>query len=126
MKIPRIEQLLCLTFAAAGLAWSQSSYTAAVRGVISDASGAAVAGAKVQLERALLAIEVFPRCALLLSVFEGMTLEDAVILLGADRRLVRKGQMTGLRELTRNLARMQGSTSTTAKGYVVTSEMQHA
>ena len=47
MKIPRIELLLCATLAFAGLAWSQSSYTAAVRGVISDASGAAVAGAKV-------------------------------------------------------------------------------
>ena len=47
MKIPRIKLLLCVTLAAAGVAWSQSSYTAAVRGVISDASGAAVAGAKV-------------------------------------------------------------------------------
>jgi hypothetical protein len=47
MKISRIEQLLCVTLTAAGLAWSQSSYTAAVRGVVSDASGAAVAGAKV-------------------------------------------------------------------------------
>src|SRR5438445_9174687 len=44
MKIPRI---VCVTLTAAGLAWSQSSYTAAVRGVITDASGAAVAGAKV-------------------------------------------------------------------------------
>jgi DNA-directed RNA polymerase specialized sigma24 family protein len=79
-----------------------------------------------QLERALLAIDVFPRCALLLSVFEGMSLEDAAILLDADRRLVLKGQLTGLRQLTRNLARMQGWTSTATKGYVVTSEMQHA
>jgi DNA-directed RNA polymerase specialized sigma24 family protein len=81
---------------------------------------------KVQLERALLAIDVFPRCALLLSVFEGMSLEDAAVLLDADQRLVRKGQVTGLQELTRNLARMQGWTSTATKGYVVTSEMQHA
>jgi DNA-directed RNA polymerase specialized sigma24 family protein len=81
---------------------------------------------KVQLERALLAIDVFPRCALLLSVFEGMSLEDAAVLLDAGRRLVGKAQMTGLRELTRNLARMQGGTSTATKGYVVTSEMQHA
>ncbi len=81
---------------------------------------------KVQLERALLAIDVFPRCALLVSVFEGMSLEDAAILLDADRRLVQKGQMTGLRELTRNLARMQGWTPTATRGYVATSEMQHA
>jgi DNA-directed RNA polymerase specialized sigma24 family protein len=81
---------------------------------------------KVQLERALLAVDVFPRCALLLSIFEGMSLEDTAILLDADRRLVRKGQMTGLRELTRNLARMQGWTSTATNRYVVTSEIQHA
>jgi DNA-directed RNA polymerase specialized sigma24 family protein len=81
---------------------------------------------KIQLERALLAIDVFPRCALLLSVFERMPLEDAAILLDADATLVRKGQMTGLRELTRNLAQMQGWTSNATNGYVVTSEMQHA
>jgi hypothetical protein len=81
---------------------------------------------KVQLERALLAIDVFPRCALLLLVLERMSLEDAAILLDADRRLVLKGQRTGLRELTRILARMQGWTSSSTNGYVVTSEMQHA
>src|SRR6185503_1301987 len=42
---------------------------------------------KTQLESALLAIDVFPRCALLLSVFEGMPLEDVAILLNADRDL---------------------------------------
>ena len=67
---------------------------------------------KIQLERALLAIDVFPRCALLLSVFERMSVEDAALLLDADLDLVRKAQMIGLQELTRNLARMQGWTST--------------
>jgi hypothetical protein len=81
---------------------------------------------KIQIERALLAIDVFPRCALLLMTFEGVSLEDAATLLDADRDLVRKAQIIGLRELTRNLASMQGWTSTAAKGYVVTSEMQHA
>jgi len=81
---------------------------------------------KVRLERALLAIDVFPRCALLLSVFERMSLEDAAVVLDADQSVVRKGQMIGLWELTRNLARMQGWTSTATEGYVVTSEMQHA
>ena len=60
---------------------------------------------KVELERALLAIDVFPRCALLLSVFEGVSLEDVAILLDSERDLVRKAQMIGLRELTGNLAR---------------------
>jgi DNA-directed RNA polymerase specialized sigma24 family protein len=81
---------------------------------------------KVQLESALLAIDVFPRCALLLSVFEGMSLDDVAILLDGERDLVRKAQMIGLRELTRNLARIQGWTSTATKSDVITSEMRHA
>jgi len=81
---------------------------------------------KVQLERALLAIDMFPRCALLLTVFEGMPLEDAAILLNSERDLVRKAQMIGLVELTRNLARMQGWTSTVTKPYLATSELQDA
>ena len=81
---------------------------------------------KIQLERALLAIDVFPRCALLLSVFEGVSLEDVAILLDSERDLVRKAQMIGLRELTHSLARIQGWTFTATKSHVVTSEMQHA
>ena len=81
---------------------------------------------KAQLERALLAIDVFPRCALLLSVFEGVSLEDVALLLDSERDLVRKAQMAGLRELTRNLARNQGWTSTATRSYVITGEMEHA
>ena len=81
---------------------------------------------KVQLENALLAIDLFPRCALLLSVFEGMSLEDVAILLDSELDLVRKAQMVGLRELTRNIARIQGWASTATKSYVMTNEMQHA
>jgi DNA-directed RNA polymerase specialized sigma24 family protein len=81
---------------------------------------------KIQIERALLAVEVFPRCAVLLTVFEGMSLEDAAILLDADQDLVRKARMAGLRELTSNLAKMHGWTSDHAQAYVMTAEMQHA
>jgi len=80
---------------------------------------------KVQLESALLAIDVFPRCALLLSVFERMSLEDVGILLNSERDLVRTAQMIGFLELTRNLARLRGWTSAATKPSVVTSEMQH-
>ena len=66
---------------------------------------------KVQIESACLAIDVFPRCALLLSVFEGVPLEDVAFLLNGEMDLVRKAQMIGLEELTRNLARKQGWTS---------------
>jgi DNA-directed RNA polymerase specialized sigma24 family protein len=80
---------------------------------------------KVQLESGLLTIDVFPRCALLLSVFEGMSLEDVGILLNSERDLIRKARMIGLRELTRNLAGIQGWTSTAPKPSIVTSEMQY-
>jgi DNA-directed RNA polymerase specialized sigma24 family protein len=82
--------------------------------------------AKVEVERALLAIDVFPRCVLLLSIFEGMALADVATLLDSERELVRKAQMIGLRELTRNLAGMQGWTPAATAPYVVTTEMQHA
>ena len=82
--------------------------------------------AKIQLERALLAIDVFPRCAVLLSVFEGAPLDDVAILLNSDLDSVRHARMSGLVELTRNLAGMQGWTSTAANSNVMTSEMQHA
>jgi len=63
---------------------------------------------KVALEHALLAIDVFPRCALLLSIFEGMSLHDVVILLGGDRSLVRKAQVAALREFICKLAGSEG------------------
>lgn len=62
---------------------------------------------KLQLERALLAIDLFPRAAVLLLVFEGMRVGDAAVLLDADPDLVRKAQVIGLQELTLNLARMR-------------------
>jgi DNA-directed RNA polymerase specialized sigma24 family protein len=66
---------------------------------------------KVHLERALLAIDVFPRCALLLSVFEGLSIDDATVLLDGDRELVRSAQVCAIEELTRNLADIEGQTS---------------
>lgn len=80
----------------------------------------------LQLERALLAIDVFPRCALLLSVFEGFSLADTAILLNGDEELVKKARTIGLRELTRNLARLQGWQSDESPSFVMNGEMQHA
>ena len=59
---------------------------------------------KTDLESALLAIDVFPRAALLLLVLEGMRIADAATLLDADPALVKKAQAIGLHELTANLA----------------------
>ena len=70
---------------------------------------------KAQLEAALLTIDVFPRCALVLSFFEKASIEDTAVLLNADRSLVGKAQAIGLQELNRNLARMQGWTTIAEK-----------
>ena len=81
---------------------------------------------KVELENALLAIDVFPRAALLLSVYEGVSIDDAEVLLDAAPDLIRKAQAIGLRELTGNLARVQGRTTIGAKLPVPHSETRHA
>lgn len=57
-----------------------------------------------QIEEALLAIDVFPRAAVILSVFEGVHTADAATLLDADADLVKKAQAIGLGEFTANLA----------------------
>ena len=62
---------------------------------------------KAELERALLAIDAFPRCVLLLSLFEGLSIDDATVLLDVDRELIRKAQAFALQELTQNLAAIQ-------------------
>jgi DNA-directed RNA polymerase specialized sigma24 family protein len=59
---------------------------------------------KADLQQALLSIDLFPRAALLLLVFQGIRVADAAILLDADPALIRKAQAIGLRELTINLA----------------------
>ena len=55
---------------------------------------------KSDLERALLSIDLFPRAAVLLLLFEGVPLQDAAVLLDAEPDLVRKGQAAGVVELT--------------------------
>jgi DNA-directed RNA polymerase specialized sigma24 family protein len=59
---------------------------------------------KEELQQALLAIDLFPRAALLLLVFEGIRPAEAATLLDADASLIRKAQAIGLRELAANLA----------------------
>ena len=65
---------------------------------------------KTQIEQALLAVDLFPRAAVLLSIFEGMSIADAATILDANVTLVRKAQAIGLRELTNNLARNEDQT----------------
>ena len=61
-----------------------------------------------ELEQAVLAIDLFPRYALLLTVFEKLPVADAALLLNASQALVRKGQRQALIELTRNIALNRG------------------
>ena len=67
---------------------------------------------RTDLERALLPIEVFPRAAVLLLLFERVPLADAAVLLDSDPDLVCKALAAGARELSINLAGMQGWKST--------------
>ena len=63
---------------------------------------------RLDLERALLQIDLFPRAAVLLLALERMPLSDAAVLLDADLDLIRKALAIGARDLTIQLARMQG------------------
>ncbi len=57
-----------------------------------------------EFEEAVIGIDAFPRCAMLLTIFEGMSPQAAAALLNADKKLVRKAQRVGIVGLTRNLA----------------------
>ena len=59
---------------------------------------------KPELERALLAIDPLPRCAVVLSVFEKLPAEDIATLLNVNLERLRAAIATGLTELARNLA----------------------
>ena len=61
-----------------------------------------------EFEEAVVAIDAFPRCAMLLTVFEGMSIDEASVLLNENKALVRKAQRIGLVQLTRNLAEDSG------------------
>jgi DNA-directed RNA polymerase specialized sigma24 family protein len=76
---------------------------------------------RADLERALLAIDVFPRAAVVLSIFEGVLLQDAAVLLDAAPEFVKKARSIGVAELTNRLARMQGWAATVSSRLVTPS-----
>ena len=59
---------------------------------------------RAQFEDALLAIDIFPRCALLLRIFEKISIEDARLLLNADKELIENATAIALNELAWNIA----------------------
>lgn len=60
-----------------------------------------------QLQNALLAIDIFPRCALLLTMFEGFTLHEAAVLLNSDSESLLDARITGLLDMTHTLTGRQ-------------------
>ena len=56
-----------------------------------------------EFEQAVLSIDAFPRCAMLLTIFEGMSIADASVLLHAPESLTGAAQRIGVVQLTRNL-----------------------
>ena len=59
---------------------------------------------RVQFEDAALAIDIFPRCSLLLRIFEKISIEDVALLLNADKDLVESATAIALNELAWNIA----------------------
>ncbi|HXJ43924.1 MAG TPA: hypothetical protein VNH18_31855 [Bryobacteraceae bacterium] len=60
---------------------------------------------KTDIEEALFDVDLFPRAALALLVFEQMQIADVITLLGADAALIRKAQVIGLRRFTSHIVR---------------------
>ena len=57
-----------------------------------------------QVQKALLAIDPFPRYVLLLTVFEGLSVREAATLLCCDRHLICEARTDALVSLARNIA----------------------
>jgi len=56
-----------------------------------------------EFEEAVISIDAFPRCAMLLTIFEGMSIQAASVLLNESEVLTRKAQQIGIIQLTRHL-----------------------
>ena len=56
-----------------------------------------------EVRNALLAIDLFPRHALLLTVFEGFSVRDAAMCLGSNEESICDARIDGLQSLARNM-----------------------
>jgi DNA-directed RNA polymerase specialized sigma24 family protein len=66
---------------------------------------------KRELEEALLAMDIFPRCAVILTVLEGLPVKEAAGLLGVDQNTVKAAQARGVSEMTWRMADVIGPLS---------------
>ena len=80
----------------------------------------------VQLERALLAIDVFPRCALVLTVFEGISIVDTAVLLDTTEEFVRKARTFALTQMLANLQQLEAWTPEACLSFAMSTAAQHA
>jgi DNA-directed RNA polymerase specialized sigma24 family protein len=78
-------------------------------GAFSAPQGGDRAVTEAQLRDALFALDLFPRCALVLAVYERMPFADVAVLLGVEEKFLAKVLAASARELARNLALEQGS-----------------
>jgi DNA-directed RNA polymerase specialized sigma24 family protein len=74
----------------------------------SDSRAGRLSVSRPEFESAVLALDAFQRCAVLLTVFERLSVAETALLLDADVELVKKAQVRGLVELTRNIALGRG------------------
>jgi DNA-directed RNA polymerase specialized sigma24 family protein len=77
---------------------------AADRSCLSSPPGADRGVTEAQLRDALFALDLFPRCALVLAVYEGMPFADVAVLLGVEEKFLMTVLAVSARELARNLA----------------------
>jgi len=104
--ITRIRTVLCESARRTERAWA-TEWNAPLKPASGDPSpGWAVT--KTALQRALLAIDIFPRCALLLIVFENVPIDEAALLLDENEVVVRGALSLALFRLTENLTRSSG------------------
>jgi DNA-directed RNA polymerase specialized sigma24 family protein len=73
---------------------------------------------KSEFERAVLAIDVFPRCVVLLTVFERLSTAESALLLNTHVDVVKQAQRRGLIELARNVAIGRGWDPSSAKNEI--------
>ena len=59
---------------------------------------------KRELEEVLLAMDVFQRCAMILTIFEGLSVKDSAVLLGVREEAVKAAQARGVTEMTVRMA----------------------
>jgi hypothetical protein len=60
---------------------------------------------RAQVERAVLSMDAFTRCTVVLRILEGLALDETAALLGASADLIRQAQVVGLAALTASLQR---------------------